>query len=580
MNLNALLGGRHFYRLFLLFIATIGFASPALASLSFELRTGISATGNQTLSIDSNKCPVEGPTSAFVGGLVTNNGGSAVSNAVASINGLNGNVFLTGGQAASQTIGTLNAGESIAVYWFVGYSCSTGAVVTPTISMTSSAGTQSAGLTLTIKSAISANAGGNVIGSLLGPGAVVGQTIALDIDYDFGGTGAGDEYFLQPSGSQDFNAACFRLIGTEITASNLNAATLGQMNRLYFVQPSAQPGNNYNISVRYFFEYLCAGQSTSARPYAVQSSGTKNKYTGNFDGAGAVAISFPGATNPFTITKSVSESAAFVGATGNLIYTVTITNPSNFTAILGSIVDVLPPGMSFVALEADSDVTLANSSATPSNGAAGTLEFKGLKGQSYLVPANNGSVALKYSVSRPPDAGDFTNSAQGVFGLATTPVATATYNQSVPIPLAVTKTSVIVSDPVRGGTNPLAIPMAVIDYTIEVTNPNAAAIDEDSLYVTDSAPPNAKMCLADIGGNGPVEFANGAPTSNLTYTYLTLLDLTDDLDFSEDDGATWDYEPALDGDGCDENISDFRINPAGAFAGNGSFKLNVFFIII
>ena len=36
-----------------------------------------------------------------------------------------------------------------------------------------------------------ANAGGRVISSTLGPGAIVGQTIFFDANYDFGGTDAG-----------------------------------------------------------------------------------------------------------------------------------------------------------------------------------------------------------------------------------------------------------------------------------------------------------------------------------------------------------------------------------------------------
>lgn len=567
-----------FVRTGLILAAFFGIASAAHAQLGFELRTGNNATKSQQMTVDSNKCPNEGPTAAYVGGLVRNNSGSTITNASVSLTGLNGNVFLAGGQPASQYLGTLTPGQSIAVFWFTGFGCTSGASATPTVAMTSSAGTQSVGLTLTIQTAISANAGGQVIGSQLGPGAVVGQTIFFDADYDFGGTGAGDEYWLQPSGSQNFNAACFRLVRSVITNSNLNAAPVGTTNLLKLVQPNKQAGNNYFISVRYFFEYQCAGQSTTARPYAVQTSGTQIKYTGNYDGTGSVSINFPGATNPFTITKSVSESGGFIGTNGNLTYTVTISNPSIHSAIMTQITDVLPSGMSFVALTADSEVTAANSSEIPNAGATGTLNFIGRRGQSYALPPG-GSITLKYTVSRPTAAGTFTNSARGVFGSATTPTVQATYTSSAIQPLTVTKVSAVFSDPVNGTTDPLAIPSSTIEYTILVTNPNPAAVDTDSVIVTDNAPPEAKMCLNGIGGGGPVAFNDGSPTSGLSYSYLALADLTDDLEFSSDNGLSWAYIPTLDGDGCDAAITNFRVVPSGAFAGSSSFSLRVRFII-
>ena len=152
-------------------------------------------------------------------------------------------------------------------------------------------------------SAISANAGGNVLSSTLGPGAVVGQTIWFDASYDFGGTDIGDEFILQPSGSQLFDSVCFRLVGTEIRSSNITPITAGTLNRIYFRQTQKQSGNGYFANVRYFFEYQCAGASTTARPYATMTSGNSLKYTGNYDGSGSISISFPGATNPFTIAR-------------------------------------------------------------------------------------------------------------------------------------------------------------------------------------------------------------------------------------------------------------------------------------
>lgn len=559
--------------------AFFGMASAAHANLTFDLRTGDNTTKTQELTVDSNKCPAEGPTSAYVGGLVTNSSSSTITDASVTLNGFNANVYLASGQTATQFLGTMTPGQSIAVYWFTGFGCASGATATPTVSMTSSAGNQAVSLNLIIQSAISANAGGKVTGSQLGAGAVVGQTIYFDADYDFGGTSSGDKYWLQPAGGTSFNAACFRLVGSEITRSNINAAPVGLRNRLYVVQPDKQPGNNYFISVRYYFEYLCAGQSTVARPYAVQTSGTQIKYTGNFDGAGAVTISFPGATNPFTISKTVSEASGFAGSLQDLTYTVTITNPSPHTAILPQILDILPNGMAFVGLTTDSEVTAENSSAIPARGATGTLDFIGRRGQSYLLPPG-GTLTLRYVTTRPAEVGEYTNSARGAFAGAATPTARVTYTSLAVRPLTVSKVSSVNRDPVNGVNNPYAIPGSTIEYSILVMNPNEAAIDRDSVIVTDNIPLNAKMCLVDFNGNpGPLAFEDGATNSGLVYSYSSLSSALDDLEFSNDDGASWTYIPAPDNDGCDAAITDFRVQPTGAFAASSSFTIKVRFLV-
>lgn len=571
---------RQLYRAFLVLCMLMGSTTPAYANLSFILQTGDSTSLTQSLAVDSNKCTTNGPRSAFVGGVVTNNSSNEVTDAVATINNLNTDVYLAGGQPANQSLGTLSPGRSVAVYWFVGYSCTKGATATPTITLNSSSGIVASTLNLTLRSAISSGTGGQVSSSTLGAGAVVGQTITLDVNYDFGGTDLGDEVFLQPSGSQSFDAACFRLVGSEIIGSNLAAATVGTRDKLYFVQPRKQAGNNYFISVRYSIEYLCAGQSTSARPYAVQTSGNTNiKYTGNFDGSGSVAITFPVPSNPFQITKTVSESLAFSGAMGNLVYTVTISNPSSFDAILSEIVDTLPAGMSYIDLTDKSDITADNSSYLPVQGSTGTIRFIGRRGASYLVPAG-GSVSLRYEVTRPAAAGDYLNSASGFFGSASTPVVSANYSQVDPQPLTVTKISSVIGDASSGTDGPFAIPGALIEYTIAVGNPNPLSVDTDSVTVTDEIPPELKLCLVDFGGgSGPVLFGGGSPSSNLAYGFVSLDSNSDDLEFSSDGGSSWTYTPSPDADGCDGSVSDFRVSPSGSFEASTTFTLKVRFIV-
>ncbi|MDP3676522.1 MAG: hypothetical protein Q8R44_15720 [Novosphingobium sp.] len=550
-------------------------ASTANAAITFELRTGNPVTNTQSMVFDSNQCPKRGPTAMYVGGMVTNTGSSAVSNVAATLSGLNTNVYFAGGQTATHSLGLLGPGESVGVFWLTGYGCSENATATPTVQISSSGGSQSILLTLTLRKAISAAAGGNVLSSTLGPGAVVGQTVQFDAAYDFGGTAGQDEYFLQPTGGQNFNARCFRLTGSEVQSSNLAAAPLGTRNRLYFVQPYAQTGNGYRITMRYSFRYLCANASTVARPYAIQTSGNTNiKYTGNFDGTGSIAVSFPGATNPFTISKSVSPVIGVTSETGPLTFTVTVSNPSPYPSLIDKIVDILPEGVSFAALSTGSSVTVDNSSSFPAAGATGSLTFLGKVGQSYAIPAG-GSISLIYTANRPLNPGSYTNTAQAHIGQETTPIAQATYNHSQLQALAVTKTSVVYSDPVSGTANPFAIPGAIAEYTIGVTNPNIIAMDADSVIVSDQTPANTKLCLSGLAppNASPVLFVEQTPASTLTYVFVSLGNAGDSLEFSSNGGSDWAHVPVLDGDGCDGAITHFRVRPIGTFAPGGRFSL-------
>jgi uncharacterized repeat protein (TIGR01451 family) len=564
-------------RLLLLALATFGFASAAEAQLTFQLRTGDSATNVQSMPIDSNNCAGSGPRAMYVGGIITNTGGTTVTNVVATISGVTGNFAL--GQGASQSVGSLSAGQSTGVYWHVDYGCSI-TTVTSSIGITSSAATVTRTVGLSTKSSISANAGGNVLSSTLGPGAVVGQTIWFDASYDFGGTGVGDEFILQPAGSQAFDAVCFRLVGTEIRASNITPIVVGTLNKIYFRQTQMQSGNGYFATVRYFFEYQCAGASTTARPYATMTSGNSLKYTGNYDGSGSISIAFPGATNPFTISKAEDITSAIAGVAATVKYTVTVSNPSVYASRISQFVDTLPAGAKFLALDAASNVTAANSSSVPAANATGTLTFAGRQDQSYLIAAG-GNVKLIYTVQMPSTAGTYSNSARATFGTATTATVSATFNVITPAPLTMVKASQASTDPYNSATNPKLIPGARAAYTVTIANPNAFAATADSIVVLDGTPTNLSMFVSHISGSsgGPIRFQDGATSSALTYTFTSLASTTDDVDFSSDGGTTWTYVPTPNAQGADSAVNRIRIRPKGAMAANSSFSLLFGYII-
>jgi uncharacterized repeat protein (TIGR01451 family) len=272
----------------------------------------------------------------------------------------------------------------------------------------------------------------------LGPGAVLGQIITYDVTYSFGSIQGGDRFNMQPAGNTSYNAGCFQLVNARVLASTVNAIPVGTTDQLYFTANSAQPGSGFTVTIRYYIKYLCANTSTTASPYAAQTSGGQLKYSGNF-GSLATQITFPGATNSLSITKTASASTVLPGS--EVVYTVTITNSSSqYDAYVERIEDQLPAGVTFVGIEPGSDVTASNSSQVPQSGATGTIAFigqpfavdsSGNVSGSYLVP-RGGSIRLVYRVTMPNTEGSYTNSARAYIGSTFIGPASTTVSVAVP----------------------------------------------------------------------------------------------------------------------------------------------------
>ncbi len=139
--------------------------------------------------------------------------------------------------------------------------------------------------------------------------------------------------------------------------------------------------------------------------------------------------------------------------------------------------------------------------------------------------------------------------------------------------VSVTKLSSILSDPVNGTTNPKAIPGALVDYLITVSNAGVSPADTGSIVITDAGPANAKLCFDANGTGTPVAYSDGSPTSGITYSYIALGNSTDGLEFSDNSGSSWTYVPTADADGCDAAITHFRVTTGGQFRASTSFTL-------
>ncbi len=149
-----------------------------------------------------------------------------------------------------------------------------------------------------------------------------------------------------------------------------------------------------------------------------------------------------------------------------------------------------------------------------------------------------------------------------------------------PLPLInLQKTSVVLSDGINT-VNPKRIPGALVEYNIIASNTGSGAADNNSISLSDVIPANTALYVNDISGagTGPVRFVDGSPPSGLNYQFTSLASTTDNLSFSNNNGASYSYSPSPDAAGLDSNVTNIRINLSGQFlansgSGNPSFSL-------
>lgn len=150
-------------------------------------------------------------------------------------------------------------------------------------------------------------------------------------------------------------------------------------------------------------------------------------------------------------------------------------------------------------------------------------------------------------------------------------VITCTYTNAMMPVLSVMKLVAVVADPVNNTANPKAIPGSISQYSIRVTNTGYGTVDSDTLELTDPVPANLALFVGDLAGpaSGPVLFSDGTPASGLSWNFVSLADMTDSIDFSNDNAATWTYVPTPDANGFDPAVTHIRLRPQGPMNGAG-----------
>ncbi|MFK8013909.1 MAG: hypothetical protein AB8G17_00535 [Gammaproteobacteria bacterium] len=129
-------------------------------------------------------------------------------------------------------------------------------------------------------------------------------------------------------------------------------------------------------------------------------------------------------------------------------------------------------------------------------------------------------------------------------------------------PLVATKTASVISDPIVGTGNAHALPGAVVEYTIAITNPGAASIDSGTVTLTDVLPDNTSFINDPLTGGLSVRFVDDSPASGLTL-------VASDLAFSNTGGSTYLYAPSS---GADAAVDAIRITPGGAMAAGSTVE--------
>ncbi len=144
----------------------------------------------------------------------------------------------------------------------------------------------------------------------------------------------------------------------------------------------------------------------------------------------------------------------------------------------------------------------------------------------------------------------------------------------------VQKTVVTLSDPVSGPVMPKAIPGAVMQYTISLGNDGPGAADTGSIVISEALPPDTSLVVTDfdVANPGPVAFVDGVAASGLNCSFAGLGSAADDIQFSDDGGATYGYVPVPGADGSDPAVTHVRITPTGTVRFTGAVPVAEFLL--
>ena len=274
-----------------------------------------------------------------------------------------------------------------------------------------------------------------------------------------------------------------------------------------------------------------------------------------------------------TLTKAFSPASIPTNSVSALTFSLTngLGNPAQGgTTPINNLMafnEALPAG---VVVASAPNATQCNGTVAATVG-SGTITFSG---GTLSLGQSNCTISVNVTSAA---AAVYNNTPANVTGVSTNIInnATATLTVTGPPSLVFMKTVSVTSDPVNLAINPKNIPGAEVLYNLRVTNTGAGTVDSNTTLITDPIPVNTELFVGDLGGvgSGPIVFVQGSPTTTLTWTYTALNNLTDDVDFSNDNGLSWTYVPTPP---YDASVNRIRLNPKGKLAA-ASGGLNPYF---
>ena len=303
---------------------------------------------------------------------------------------------------------------------------------------------------------------------------------------------------------------------------------------------------------------------TVAENYTV---GNSANYATTFDcrlasNGNPVSISGSGLSRTFTMPVASGVVCTITNARKSATLQIQKTWVS---ALLGDTVDITTSGF----VNANILDSVANS-ANETDAGLSTIAYAGEIGQ--ITEVFNVGQSNNYVASLSCSGNATALSSNSLTISATDTAIICTYTNRYIIPMTMTKTSAVFSDPINGTTNPKMLPSGFVDYTLTVTNPSSFAITSGSVVAIDPLPGQVSLFVNTVSpGTGPVVMTSGS--SGLTYNFISLGSGADDVSFSNNGGASWTYTPVPDANGVDANVTHIRINPQGAMAAGASFTL-------
>lgn len=325
--------------------------------------------------------------------------------------------------------------------------------------------------------------------------------------------------------------------GNAGTLIGSNSQTWNSNSTQYLTFPISIVGDQ-NFATNDFVRIVVTNTSTNNRDFRIRSDIGDN--VSQLEMSSTTVINVDTVTTYFAAYPDTTQYTSY--EPGSTVYIrSSVSDPFGNADITGATITITDPS-STVQINSDAMTSVA----TPT-GASRLYEYQ------YTIPAGPEGIWNLSVTANDGFEGTISHTAQSNMIVGTAIIT-------------ISKNSTVLSDPINA-TSPKAIPGAIVEYAVNISNAGYGYINTDSVILTD---PIATATTFFFGSPiDPVTFTDGATASGLSLTFIDLASTTDDVDFSNDGGLTF-VTPSSDASGFDSTsppINFIRINPKGEFRG-------------